>query len=135
MIMKLPTKPDLKALKSLSDHIRTLHKNNGVYTRKEVHASKQFNITSWNFECGMPACVGGHAAYRFPRRLRITNNELYLANKNSTEVGYYAFAKAFGIIYEQSKRICNPVEYNVEVTPEVAAERINEVIKEIRESE
>lgn len=78
-----------------------------------------------NFECGMTACLGGHAAILFPRLLKIDRGNVVY--KNDELEGTEAFAITFDICLYHAK---NLTKYNASHrTPKKAAKAIRDLIK------
>src|SRR5712671_3581267 len=77
-----------------------------------------------DFKCGMAACIGGHAAILFPRRLKIRNG---LYTTNDQFYAEHAFAKAFGLCTHHAEEIT--LDHNFE-TPKQGAKFIRNLIKE-----
>ena len=62
---------EVKKLKKLQKHLETLilfkSKKGQDYIElpKNQQDNTRFSINNWEFECGMPACVAGHARFVF----------------------------------------------------------------------
>ena len=117
---------DRRALKKLKEHILTLHLKksrhdiNPIIINKNIPANKQFSIQSWRFECGMPACVSGHAQTLFPKK-RFKNI--------FGDYTYEDFAKEFILRYGEAEYICHPHSYKTKnPSPQEAAQHIQDVL-------
>lgn len=119
-------------LHKLADHIDTLiHRGTSLNLTERERDNTRFNLRSWVFDCGMPACAGGHACILFPDRLEISNMEDFTTIINiplSKITGIGAFAKAFGIEDEHALRICLTSHYPIDnPPPAMVSKRIRKV--------
>jgi len=120
---------DKKALLKLADYLETVPR-------------KRFDMMSWfigpikwkptrnNFNCGTSACIAGHAATLFPRRLGIRATDegaafLVPYNKKNGSEGVSAFARAFNINRSLSQLLCNSCTIK---TPKQAARAIRKIV-------
>ena len=132
-------KPDLKALEKLADHLANVPR-------------KGFRMQSWcgnikgkyftrqhinrDYECGMTACVGGHATVMFPHHLKFFKGfNIYgdtvfgIQNKQTGSKDSGAIADAFNITARQAAQLTDP--YASHQTPKAAARYIRNLIKRL----
>jgi hypothetical protein len=96
-----------KDLLKLVSHLRALPKRRGFYQgfwvigcyndvyAPNMNTSHLRKAAKNEYKCGMAACVGGHAALVFPRRLRIRDG--MLKTTDALYGGSKAFAHAFDL--------------------------------------
>lgn len=129
------TKPNLRRIEALADHLATLkHKprtTDAIYVDGEldIEASKKlnkdrFHMGNWEFDCGAPACVAGWAAFKYgkaPGTLGVSD----------------AAAEALNIDYEWAMMMLFAPDGVVtkslnEITPKQAAAALRRVAKWVR---
>jgi len=111
-----------KKLEKLQTHLRTLKLfkmvNKGFGLSMKLPNSKdktRFAMYTWKFDCGMPACVAGHASYIF--------------NWNWFETWSDKFGRFFNLNEKETDWIIAPISYkNLNTTPETAAKHIQDVL-------
>jgi len=104
-----PTKMDKRALLKLADHIEAVPDSGfkmDVWCSVVDGKTASMEHHKRQYSCGMAACVGGHAAIKFPKRLRLRKmkdwygklvlGRLFLGKTSRIE-GPSAFSRAFGI--------------------------------------
>jgi len=112
-----------KKLQKLQKHLRTLKlfKVNKSNVFKMVlpksNDRTRFAMFNWKFDCGMPACVGGHAAYIFDWH----------------KADYFTvtdkFEEFFGLSVTETSWIVSTGSYkSINPTPETAAKHIQDVL-------
>ena len=113
---------EVQKLQKLQKHLETLTL---VITEKKDCASmelpankkdkKRFSINDWQFDCGMPACVAGHAKHLFGL------SEFHGWN--------YMFMRFFNLSGKENNWIVNSGSYNSKnPTPKTAAKHIQDVL-------
>ena len=115
----------IKKLQKLQKHLRTLSlvkpRTSNERGLKVHHLPKtkqdktRFSINCFEFSCGMPACVAGHAMYIFSD----------FSNKRGWFKG---FCDYFNLNYDETNHICSMFSYFSDPTPGKAAQHIQDVI-------
>jgi len=109
-------------LQKLQKHLRTLKlfkvkkSNNFKMSLTKKDDKTRFTMRNWIFECGMPACVAGHAYYIF---------------KWSHVVGGWGekFCRFFGLTDKETDWITSCISYkSLNPIPETAAKHIQDVL-------
>ena len=91
----------------------------------------QFSLKNWFFDCGMPACVAGHAIVEFPERFGYSKINPH--NPDMHGICFGDFCDAFNLPYFDARHITMPDEYEGEnPNPKTVAKRIREVVSQIK---
>ena len=113
---------ETKKLQKLQKHLETLtlvitSKNdcNNMELPTNKQDEKRFSINNWRFDCGMPACVAGHAKFLFD----------WLTPSN----WFNEFEKFFDLSYSEADWIVDRDSYKSKnPTPKTAAKHIQDVV-------
>ena len=110
---------EVKKLQKLQNHLRTLKlfkvKSNGFFMSLPKKDKTRFAMHNWQFDCGMPACVAGHAKHIF------------------NWVGFCGWSKKFEKFFnlngKETDWIIDAGSYkSINPTPETAAKHIQDVL-------
>jgi len=111
-----------KKLEKLQKHLRTLKifkvkgSDNFKMSLPNKNDKTRFAIRNWNFDCGMPACVMGHARYIFDWDMEGIHWE-------------EKFEEFFDLSEEETDWITSIDSYkSLNPTPETAAKHIQDVL-------
>jgi len=114
-------KMQINKLQKLQKHLRTLKlfkvkkSDNFKMSLPNIDDKTRFAMCNWKFDCGMPACVGGHAEYIFDWK--------------SFDSWEEKFDEFFGLSEEETDWIISIAHYkSINPTPETAAKHIQDVL-------
>ena len=122
--------PKVKKLQKLQTHLRDLNAVvptlDGQYGHYKLPSDKQdntrFSIRCIKFECGMPACVAGHAKIVFPKLVSNKDDNSWLGL-------FEDFMDFFDLSDKETTHICEMTSYtDKDPTPKEAARHIQDVI-------
>ena len=109
-------------LKELQKHLETLilfkskKYQNYIELPKNQQDNTRFSIKNWEFECGMPACVAGHARFVFNWR-------------RDFDSWACKFKDFFGLTLRETKWIVDDISYrSLNPRPKTASKHIQDVI-------
>lgn len=107
-----------KKLQKLQKHLRTLKLfklKKYPFRLPKIDDRTRFAIHNWTFQCGMPACVGGHAGYIF--------------DWSNFSTWFGKFEDFFSLSKEETEWIIDTRSYKSKnPTPETAAKHIQDVL-------
>ena len=87
----------------LANHIETCHYSpDGP---KDKQNNKHFNMDTWVFTCGSPACMAGHTLSLFGTKHKKTES-----NRNILQEAAYLL----GLDLDAANKLFSPEEYNIE---------------------
>jgi len=116
----------VKRLEKLQKHLETLHLfktrardkwgSTGIELPKTKQDNTRFSINDWEFDCGMPACVAGHAKFVFN----------WKGFESMWEIKFRTF---FDLTHAQTNWIVEMESYeSLNPTPKTASKHIQDVL-------